>query len=246
LLSVGDREKFRPERYNNTWIRYLARPVMDRKLLLWIIAGTLIALALALLLPGGRAPEGEPRLPWQIETLPDGSTRVFGLTLGQSSLANARQELEADGALTLFRSPTGEISLEAYFERLFISGLKANLVLNLELDPAEAQAMYERGQRVSQLGSGTQKVELAALDRERMAAAPVRLITYLPTADLEPELLARLFGEPTRRIAELDSGIEHWLYPDKGLDIAVNPEGKEVFQYIAPDRFGELAEPLSD
>ena len=108
---------------------------MDRKLLLWIVAGTLIALALALLLPGGRAPEREPRLPWQIETLPDGSARVFGLTLGESSLTDARQVLGADGALTLFRSPEGDISLEAYFERLFISGLKANLVLNLELDP---------------------------------------------------------------------------------------------------------------
>ena len=115
---------------------------MDRKLLLWIVAGTLIALALAVLLPGGRAPEREPRLPWQIETLPDGSARVFGLTLGESSLTDARQVLGADGALTLFRSPEGDISLEAYFERLFISGLKANLVLNLELDPLEAQALY--------------------------------------------------------------------------------------------------------
>lgn len=219
---------------------------MDRKLLLWIFAGTLVALALALMLPGGRAPEHEPRLPWQIETLPDGGARVFGLTLGRSSLADARQVLGADGALTLFRSPDGEISLEAYFERLFISGLKADLVLNLELDPAEVQSLYDRGQRVSQLGSGTQKVELAALDRERMAAAPIRLITYLPTADLEPELLARLFGEPARRVAEVDSGIEHWLYPDKGLDIAVNSEGKEVFQYIAPERFGELTAPLID
>jgi hypothetical protein len=219
---------------------------VDRKLLLWIVAGTLVALGLALLLPGGRAPEGEPRLPWQIDTLPDGSTRVFGLTLGQSSLAEARRELDADGVLTLFRSASGEISLEAYFERLFISGLKANLVLNLELDPAEAEAMYERGQRVSQLGSGTQKVELGALDQERVAAAPIQSITYVPNTDLEPELLGRLFGEPTQRIAEADSGIEHWLYPDKGLDIAINPEGKEVFQYIAPDRFGELAAPLSD
>jgi hypothetical protein len=219
---------------------------LERKILLWIVIGTLIALGLALLLPGGRAPEREPRLPWQIKSLPDGNTRVFGLTLGQSSLADARRALGADGALTLFRSPGGDISLEAYFERLFISGLKANLVLNLELDPLEAQALYGRGQRVSQLGSGTQKVELAALDQERMAAAPIRLITYLPTADLEPELLGRLFGEPTQRIAEADSGIEHWLYPSKGLDIAVNPEGKEVFQYIAPARFDELAAPLTD
>lgn len=217
---------------------------MDRKILLWIASGTLIALALALLLPGGRPPEQEPRLPWKIESLPDGGSRVFGLTLGRSTLEDARGELGADGALTLFRSPAGELTLEAFFERLFISGLKADLVVSLQLDPAEAQSVYDRGQRVSQLGSGTQKVELAAVDQERVAAAPIRLITYLPTADLEPALLARLFGEPSRRIAEDGTGVEHWLYPDKGLDIAVNPKGKEVFQYIAPKRFGELAAPL--
>ena len=180
-----------------------------------------------------------------VNPLPASDTSVDGLLVELVShagdgVAVGSLVLGADGALTLFCSPEGDISLEAYFERLFISGLKANLVLNPELDPLEAEALYERGQRVSQLGSGTQKVELAALDRERAAAAPIRLITYLPTADLEPELLARLFGEPARRIAEADSDIEHWLYPEKGLDIAVDPGRKEVFQYVAPREFQRL------
>jgi len=40
------------------------------------------------------------------------------------------------------------------------------------------------------------------------------------------------------------TGITHWLYPDRGLDIAVNPDGREVFQYVMPARFNELLEPL--
>lgn len=239
-------ENSAPDRYNNTVICIVARPFVERKIFPWILAGTLAVLALALLLPGGRAPDQDPRLPWQIQRLADGSSRVFGLTLGRSTLADARQELQAEGVLTLFRSPAGNFTLEAYFERLFISGLKANLVLSLALETGEAEALFERGQRVSKLGSGTKKVELATSDRERMARAPIRLITYLPTADLEPELLARLFGEPERRIAEPESKVEHWLYPAKGLDIAVNPDGKEVFQYIAPRRFEELSVPLEN
>ena len=33
---------------------------------------------------------------------------------------------------------------------------------------------------------------------------------------------------------------------DVDIKVWINPEGKEVFQYIAPSRFGELAAPLTD
>jgi hypothetical protein len=68
-------------------------------------------------------------------------------------------------------------------------------------------------------------------------------LTYIPSADLSEELIRSRFGEPTERITE-KSGIVHWLYPGKGMDIAVNPNGKEVFQYVLPARFPALIAPL--
>ena len=37
----------------------------------------------------------------------------------------------------------------------------------------------------------------------------------------------------------------HLLYPDKGLDVVVDGNGKELLQYVAPRDFAELREPLN-
>jgi hypothetical protein len=36
----------------------------------------------------------------------------------------------------------------------------------------------------------------------------------------------------------------HLLYPEKGLDVVVDSDGKELLQYVAPRNFAELREPL--
>jgi hypothetical protein len=42
------------------------------------------------------------------------------------------------------------------------------------------------------------------------------------------------------------AGVEHWLYPEKGLDLMLNDSGKEVLQYVAPREFATLARPFED
>lgn len=217
---------------------------MERNILLTVLAITLLILSVALLLPGGRPPDREPLLPWDIRLAPDGSSEVFGLTLGQSSLADARLQFRAQGKVNLFSSPGGLHNLEAYFDRVSLSGLKANLVLSLDLPADQARAMFERGLRISQLGSGGKKVDLAPRDLDAAATLTIRHITYLPAADLDEPLLQKRFGEPQLRIREADSQLVHWLYPDRGLDIAVNPQGTEVFQYLPPAEFDRILAPL--
>ena len=218
---------------------------MERKIFLGILAASLVALALAILLPGGRTVDEHPKLPWLIEVDAAGRASVFGLTLGVSTLAQARDVFQAQGETNLFAHAEREFSVETFFQRLFLSGLRGDMVLALEVEPTTAAAMYERGLRISQLGSGAKKVKLAEEDLSVLADATVTHITYIPAADLDPALLAQRFGEPARRIREAD-GISHWLYPDKGLDIAVNADGKEVFQYINPADFGRVVEPLQN
>lgn len=219
---------------------------MERKIFLGILSLTLIALAFALLLPGGRAPDREPKLPWLTEVDDQGALTVFGITLGASTLQQARESLQDQGKVTLFQSPEGAYRTEVYFQRLFLSGLKADLVLILSVDEEEAQAMFERGERISQMGSGTRKIELSGRDLEALSQALVASITFIPAADLEADLLSGRFGEPDRRVKETGSGIVHWLYPARGLDIALNPDGKEVFQYVNPTDFAQITEPLSE
>ncbi len=217
---------------------------MDRKIALSILAITLIALTAAMLIPGGRAPEQQPRLPWMINIDPQGTLSVFGITLGHSTLREAREQLLSQGKENLFLAPDGRYHIEVYFQRLFLSGLKADLVLTLAVSEESARAMYDRGARISNLGSGTRKVELSDEDRRALTQLPIHTITYIPAADLDAELLASRFGEPARRLSEPESDIVHWLYPERGLDIALNPNGKEVFQYITPREFEKIQKPL--
>ena len=69
-------------------------------------------------------------------------------------------------------------------------------------------------------------------------------LTYLPKTDLEPKVVGKRFGEPAEKIAEPGGRVEHWLYPDKGLDIVMDKQAKEVLQYVAPKDFARLRAPL--
>ena len=216
---------------------------MERKIFLSVFIAALIAVALAILLPGGRTVDEHPRLPWLIQVDERGQSTVFGLTLGRSSLAEAQEAFQEQGKTNLFISPAERFYFETYFKGLYLGGIRADMVFSLDVDPATALQLYDRGLRISQLGDGTRKVELAQPDLDLLGQARVVHITYIPGTNLEPDLIAARFGEPARRIVEA-SGITHWLYPDRGLDIAVNPDGREVFQYVIPARFSELLDPL--
>ena len=207
---------------------------MDKKILSWILSLTLIALALAILLPGGRETDPDPKLPWDIRLEPEGGSQVFGLSLGRSTLDDARRLFSNDGEVSLFITRDGQPALEAYFERVFLSGLRADFVLVMESDVDTLQALFERGNRISRTTDITHKVELAAEDRPMVGNLPIKLINYIPAANLDAELITKRFGEPDERISEAETGVVHWLYPEKGLSIGVNPDGKELLQYVQP------------
>ena len=50
------------------------------------------------------------------------------------------------------------------------------------------------------------------------------------------------FGEPAEQIQA--TGVTHYLYPDKGLVVALHENSKEVIQYVHPARFEQLSQPL--
>lgn len=216
---------------------------MDKKIAFSVLGFALLAIAILMLVPTGKKPSKE-LLPWAVEALPNGSSKVFGITLGQSKMEDAGRIYEDDWEVVLFVSPDKEISVEGYFNRLILSGIKGDFVMSLDLDPKTKQEMYQRGARISQLGDGTKKVSLSSADMDIIANAVIQQITYLPSAKLDGKLIENLFGKPESIIQVNKSTVEHWLYPTIGLDILLDPNGKEVFQYVMPSRFSEVKEPL--
>ena len=183
-------------------------------------------------------------LPWQIAPTISGSIRVFGLTLGESTLQEAEELYRGGAKVSLFVEPDGQQKVEAYFDKVILGGFGAQLVLVMDLSEEQLAAMFRRGVRVSNLGGGRKRVTLGGQDLQTVFATPVASIAYLTRARLDGELLRKRFGEPAQRIREKQNHTTHWLYPKLGLDVALSAEGRAVFQYVAPKDFSRLLEPL--
>ena len=218
---------------------------MEKKIFLSVLSIVILSLLAALFLPGGRAPDPDPKLPWLITVDESGELTVFGLTLEKSTLRDARRILGDTGETVLYVKADGKKSVEVFFERQFLSGIRSNIILTLILNPHALEEIYQRGERINKAAEqGVMKVEMADEDTALLVDRPISHITYLPYIDLEEEVILGRFGEPEQRVPE-ESGVTHWLYPEKGLDIVVNPDGKEVIQYLPPARFDdEVLDPL--
>lgn len=220
---------------------------MDRKILLTVIASALLGFITLYLLIPSSIDDGQVRLPWRAETNAAGQTRVFGFTLGETSLAQVRELFGQEGTINLFATPgrTELYGVEVYFEQVYLQSLRANFVIGLDVDQDSLAAMYDRGLRISQLASGSKKIKLDPSDVEALLPSAIRSITYLPQARLDGPLIEKRFGAPAERRVETATGIVHWLYPERGIDVARDPGGKVVIQYVNPADFPGLLEPLS-
>ncbi|MEW8506244.1 MAG: hypothetical protein AB2598_06030 [Candidatus Thiodiazotropha sp.] len=218
---------------------------MEKKIIFWVVSLSLVAIALAILLPGARKVDSDPKLPWEINVNANNEIEVFDLTLNRSRLTDARSVFQAQGKVNMFVPENGVPSLEAYFERIYLSGLRADIVLVLKAESAQLQGLFNRGSRISRSSESIRKVELSSEDLLAAADLTIELINYIPAANLDESLILNRFGEPSEQINEVESGITHWIYPEKGLSIGVNPEGKELIQYMPLDRVPAFVEHLN-
>lgn len=218
---------------------------MDRKIILSVLGAALFAfIGIWLLLSALPDERAALRLyPWDLALDADGRVQVFDLTIGASTLAEVRALVGQDGKVTLFSEPDGRFAVEAYFDDVMLGNLRADWVVTLAVPDAVLAAMYERGLRVSKLGSGSRKVTLDPDDVTQLTTMPMQSLTYLPWKRLEPADLIGRFGEPAQRL-EAANGVVHWLYPQQGLEIARDPRGGVVMQYLDPARFDRVLAPL--
>jgi hypothetical protein len=216
------------------------------KLIAAIIALTAAAILAPLLFvmvgdaPPAAPPEG---LPWQIDVLPDGGTQVFGLAPGASTIGDARQRFGPNMQLAIVAAPGQPGSLEAYFESVSMGFVTGKLILTAEMDAATVARMRERAAKAEFMESTTRRYTLAAGDVAPALAAAIRAITFIPSANLDADVILERFGTPAERVRS-NEHIEHFLYPGRGLDLALDGKGKEVLQYVAPREFERLREPL--
>ncbi len=189
------------------------------------------------------SPVEKTDFPWNIEHPTVDTSRIFGLTLGLSNTNDAEQRFKEEAKPILFKSSSGQLSVEVFFEEVRLADLKARIVLSIDVPKADLQSMYERGLRMNATGSG-KEITLTTDDVGRVLAMPISSMTYMPSVRLEDAIFAKRFGQPAQRIREKKSGAVHWLYPQQGLDITLGGSEKPLLQYVSPKDFDRLTQPL--
>ena len=177
------------------------------------------------------------------DTSATGESRVFDLTLGRSTLAEASSRFGAVMQLAIVAEPNEAGNLEAYYESVTAGFVAGRLIVTADLPKDVINAMRERAAKTEYMQSTTRKATLAAADMPAALAAPIRALAFIPSANLDEAIVVERFGAPAERLRSNDH-IEHLLYPSKGLDVVLDSKGKELLQYVAPARFDALRTPL--
>ncbi len=182
-------------------------------------------------------------LPWQIELMQDGSTKVFGLHIGSSRIADAYGTLGNDMELAIIAASGEAGSLEMYYGHYRAGLLSGKLVLQASTSDELISRWRENAVKSEYMASGTAiKFYLSETDLAEVFQQVITGLTFIPAVNLDEEVILARFGEPERRIVQ--AGVEHFIYPAIGLDIALSADAKEVMQYVAPADFQDLIAPL--
>ncbi len=197
------------------------------------------------LLGGKSSVSVEQNLPWQIEVLPNGKTRVFGLVPGESSLKLLVDRFGPDNELAIVAAP-GELgALEVYFNQVSLGFVMAKLIVTVDASEQQLSAFRDRALKAEWMESATKKITISPVDQAAALTLPIKSISVIPTVNLDERVIVDRFGEPGERLVVSESRV-HYLYPDKGLDIVLDKDGKELLQYVAPADFQVLRDPLRE
>jgi hypothetical protein len=164
------------------------------------------------------------------------------LDVGKSTLGDAVKILKSEYNIAWFENQDGSLSLEAYFIRVSMSGLRAKVLLELDTEGLDKDYLMKNSGKPEIQTSRTIKYPVDDL-AQAMSDRVIRSLTYIPASNIDPELLKRLFGQPTESLS-VDDNTEFWLYPEKGLVISYSKRGKEIFQYIPVGKFSRLKQSI--
>jgi hypothetical protein len=216
------------------------------KSILLFVAIVVVLLAAPLLFisdDGKRVEQPSEGLPWQIDVLADGTTRVFGLMPGLSTLDDARVRFGPDAQIALIIAQGETGSVEAYYESVKAGFVTGKMILALETSLAQRENMLKRAIKAEFMESATRRITLADTDLQELGKAKLSAIAFIPSANLAEDIVLQRFGVPAERVRSSEQ-TEHFLYPERGLDLRLDAKGKELLQYVAPREFARLRDPL--
>lgn len=179
------------------------------------------------------------KLPWQIEISENAQSKVFGITLNQTSMRDALKILQTFPETAAFEHKNGRRNLEAYISSVSLSGLSAKMILEYSVTEENLSRYIKDSVKKEGTPSGAFKYSLNEQDILEAMQAPVISISYIPYAQFDDEIIMQRFGIAAETITVSDQ-TSILLYPELGLSLTYNTDGKEVLQYVAPADFERL------
>jgi hypothetical protein len=216
------------------------------KFALYLIAFVVAALIIPFFIPSSGKQEGvdpNSNLPWQITLDGQGGSSVFGLKPGVSTLGEVRQRFGSEMELAIVAEPNEVGMLEGYYSGVSLGFVMAKMIVTVDAKDEAIIAMRDRALRAKHMDSTTRKITLNADDVAAADQMLVKAISVIPTVNLDEATVIQRFGPPGERV-EISEKRVHLLYPQQGLDVVVDGNGKELLQYVAPRNFASLREPL--
>lgn len=208
---------------------------MLRSSLLWVLLVLALLLGAVSWLEHGKPAESAD-LPWQVERLPDGVSRVFGVTLGRTTARELDRHLRSVPRVALFESPSGRLSLEAYYGTVTLGMFEARLDVTLGAAADALHAFAASAIARSPTVTGAWRMELTEQAVREALGLPIVGITYVPRVRYDEDLVLKSFGRPAARIV-VAGGQTYWLYPDLGLALLRQTDGRAVLHYVVPSAF---------
>lgn len=183
--------------------------------------------------------------PWRIERGAQGEVLAFGLRLPGATLADAQRLWGGELQLAVIASRERPAALEAYVERWSGGGLGGRLVLAADADAAALARWQGRAARRERVDADAERWLLQRDDADEALRRPITGLSFLPGAKVDAATLEARLGMPAERLDGAD-GLQHWLYPARGLAVAWQPDGRRaVLQVAAPAEFeARLRAPL--
>lgn len=209
---------------------------MNRNGWLAALLAVLIVIAYLGLRPASEQPDRVVRgLPWQIERLPDGASRVFGLTLEQTTLSQAASILGEDHELAIMQGDDAPPRLEMYFGHFKAGPVSGRLILTFQAEVDVLEQLITAHAIKDYTRAGTLKYRPDPVARQALADNKLQQLLFIPAIQLDEAIAVNRFGQPAE-VRRPESQVQHWLYPDLGLELVLHESAKDVLLYRAPRR----------
>jgi hypothetical protein len=181
--------------------------------------------------------------PWVVTFPTDSTMKVLGITLGQDNVSDARIIFNTDFEMGLYVKKDKTPSLEVYFNSVKQAGLSAKViaVIDIKNQPWEQwQVNHVKGKG---LPEGEVKYSLNVEDYRVAEHLPIKMLVYIPAANLDDDVINQRFGQEHEDI-KISKTIKYWIYKDKGIAVRMDSEGKEMFRYTHPSNLSAVRQSI--